>query len=359
MKKLASKGLLMSALICGNVLWGGTAVLANEVQEYDLDAVVVTATRTMKQIQEVPSSVSVVTAKEIENHNVTSVQEALQYMPGVYMDQSSQGAISLRGFGSTNVLVLVDGVQQNDTYEGAVNYNSIPVENIERIEVVRGAGSSIYGGHAVGGVINITTKEAKAGTHIDAAVSYGSYNTWKKSLNVNAKINDKWSFGLGFENRKADGFDGYYNTATAKAGTGQYTANLPQLSDGSYVYGGRGTSDWDHKTYTANLKYNFDDSKSLKYSYTKYKTYFGYKNPYSFIKDANGNPVYSGSVTTQHGNVINIKASNFYGYNNIKERDTHALTYRDEDNKFNASFSYLNDKKSGYTSAREIGRAHV
>ena len=83
MKKLASKGLLMSALICGNVLWGGTTVLANEVQEYELDEMVVTATRTMKQIQEVPSSVSVVTAKEIEDRNVTSVQEALQYLPGV------------------------------------------------------------------------------------------------------------------------------------------------------------------------------------------------------------------------------------------------------------------------------------
>ena len=118
MKKLASKGLLMSALICGNVLWGGTTVLANEVQEYELDEMVVTATRTMKQIQEVPSSVSVVTAKDIEERNVTSVQEALQYMPGVYMDQTAQGGISLRGFGSTNVLVLVDGVQMNDTYQG-------------------------------------------------------------------------------------------------------------------------------------------------------------------------------------------------------------------------------------------------
>lgn len=182
MKKLASKGLLMSALICGNVFLGSSAVFAEDVQEYDLDAMVVTATRTMKQIQEVPSSVSVVTAKDIEERNVTSVQEALQYMPAVYMDQTAQGGISLRGFGSTNVLVLVDGVQMNDTYQGAVNFNSIPVENIERIEVVRGAGSSIYGGHAVGGVINITTKEAKAGTHIDAAVSYGSYKTWKKSM---------------------------------------------------------------------------------------------------------------------------------------------------------------------------------
>lgn len=86
MNNLSRKGLLMSALICGNVLLGGTTAFAEEVHEYDLDAIVVTATRTMKQIQEVPSSVSVVTAKEIEDRNVTSVQEALQYMPGVYMD---------------------------------------------------------------------------------------------------------------------------------------------------------------------------------------------------------------------------------------------------------------------------------
>ncbi len=351
MSKLTNKGLLMTALICGNVLWGGTAVHAEEIGEYDLDTMVVTATRTMKQLQEVPASVSVVTAKDIEDHNITSVQESLQYMPGVYMNQTAQGSISLRGFGSSNILVLVDGVQMNDTYQGSVNFNSIPVENIERIEVVRGAASSIYGGHAVGGVISITTKEAKAGTHVDAAVSYGSYNTWKKALNVNSKIDDKWSFGLGFENRKANGYDGYYNTTTASSGTGTYSANLPKLSDGSYVYGGRGTRDWDHKTYTANVKYNFDDSRSLKYSYTKYKTYFGYRNPYSYVKDEHGNPVYSGTVTTQDGNVISIKASSFYGTNNISERDTHALVYKDEDNKFNASFSYLDDKISGFTSA--------
>lgn len=66
MKKLASKGLLMSALICGNVLWGGTTVLANEVQEYDLDAVVVTATRTAQENIKVPAQVNVITAEDIK-----------------------------------------------------------------------------------------------------------------------------------------------------------------------------------------------------------------------------------------------------------------------------------------------------
>lgn len=351
MKSNFSKDALMTALICSNVLWGGTAAFAEEsMPEFSLDTMVVTATRTMKEIQAVPASVSVVTAQDIEERNAMSVQEAIQYLPGVYMDQSAQGSIQMRGFGTTDILILVDGQQMNTTYNGSANLNSIPVENIERIEVLRGAASSIYGGHAVGGVINITTKEAKEGTHVSAAVSYGSNNTWKKSLQVNSKVNDKWSFGLGYENRKADGYYGAYRTASGKAGTGQYTANLPQLSDGSYVYGSQGERDWDHKNYTAYVKYNFDDSKSLKYSFMKTDTEFSYANAKSYVRDANGKPVYTGSVTTQNGDVISIKASSFYGYENFLERDTHSLTYRDEDNKFTASFGYVNTREDGYTS---------
>ena len=222
MKKLASKGLLMSALICGNVLWGGTTVLANEVQEYELDEMVVTATRTMKQIQEVPASVSVVTAKDIERHNVTTIQEALQYVPGLYMNQAKaqDDQIMLRGMDTPNILVLVDGVQLNSAYNGAVNFDQIPVESIERIEVLRGAASSIYGGHAVAGVINITTKEATDKLNGDVVLSYGSNNTWKKSLQARAKVNDKWSFGVGYENSSSDGYRGLYRTAKAKSGKG-------------------------------------------------------------------------------------------------------------------------------------------
>lgn len=161
-----------------------TAQKENVENNFTLNEMVVTATRTMKELKEVPSSVSVITAKEIEEKNVTSVQEALQHLPGVYMSQAAQGGIQLRGFSSSDVLVLVDGVQMNDTYEGDVNFNMIPVENIERIEVLRGAASSIYGGHAVGGVINIITKEPEEGTHVNAALTYGSNNTWKKALSL-------------------------------------------------------------------------------------------------------------------------------------------------------------------------------
>lgn len=254
MKLSAQKSMLLSTLVTASIMLGSNSAFAEELAEIDLDTMVVTATRTLKDLQEVPASVSVITAKEIEQRNVTSMQEALQHLPGVYMDQAAQSGIQLRGFGSTDILLLVDGQQMNTTYNGTANLNTIPVENIERIEVLRGAASSIYGGHAVGGVINVITKEAKEGTKIDAVVSYGSNNTWKKSIQVNSKVNDKWSFGLGYENRKADGYYGEYRTASGKAGEGKYQANLPQLSDGSYVIGSRGERNYDHKNYNPKLQ---------------------------------------------------------------------------------------------------------
>ena len=344
--------MLLNAMVtCSIFFLGDQYCYAEELAEYNLDTMVVTATRTLTEIKKVPASVSVVTAKDIAEHNVTSVKEALQQMPGIYMNQAAETGIQLRGFGSENVLILVDGQQMNTTYNGTANLNTIPVENIERIEVLRGAASSIYGGHAVGGVINVITKEAKEGTKIDAVVSYGSNNTWKKSIQVNSKVNDKWSFGLGYENRKADGYYGEYRTASGKAGEGKYQANLPQLSDGSYVIGSRGERNYNHKNYNANIKYNFDDSKSLKYTYNKTDTNFAYGNGQSYVKDANGKPVYTGSVTTQNGDVVTLKPSSFYGYNNVLERDTHSLVYHDEENKFTVSAGLVDTKKDGFTSA--------
>ena len=286
MKKLASKGLLMSALICGNVLLGGNAVFAEEVHEYDLDAMVVTATRTMKQIQEVPSSVSVVTAKDIEERNITSVPEALQTLPGVYKSQAIQGGIQLRGFGSGDILVLVDGLQMNYPFNSTVDWEMIPVENIERIEVVRGAGSSLYGGHAVGGVVNIITKDAKKkGLNANIVLNYGSNNTWKKALYADVKANEKVSFGVGYENRKSDGWGNYYQTKAASKGSGTIVPDNkpPQLSNGTYIVATRGDRKYESETYSANVKYNFDAERSLKYTFANTTSTYYYPSPKSYI----------------------------------------------------------------------------
>lgn len=351
-KKDVLKAGVLGMLVAGVPCMGG--VDAAEMPVYSLDEVVVTATRTMKEIQEVPSSISVITAKDMEKKNIRTVRDAIGQLPGVYMNRKGNNSeISLRGFNTTDILVLVDGVQMNSTYNSTVNLNDIPVDNIERVEVLRGAASSIYGGHAVGGVVNITTKEAKEeGTTATANLSYGSHNTWKKSVYLHSKANEKWSFGMGYEERKSDGFRGFYRAAKKmkKPKMADYTAKLPYLSNGSYIYGGRGEKSWKYEGYNAYVKYDINDTQSLKYIYAHTESNYDYNNPFSYVKDANGNMVFSGTVKTQKGDIIEIIPKNFYGYYGEAVKERHVLSYKDTANKLESSLSYSRDKYNGFTS---------
>lgn len=94
MKSNFSKGLLMTALITGSVIWGGTNVFAEELQEYSLDQMVVTATRTEKAILDTPASVDVVTAKDIEKSGAVKIDDVLKRVPGVSVSRSGGLATS-------------------------------------------------------------------------------------------------------------------------------------------------------------------------------------------------------------------------------------------------------------------------
>lgn len=350
--KMRKSTLMASVLCCVLGLGYCSYASAETVQEFDLDTMVVTATRTMKQIQEVPSMVSVITSEDIEKKNIANISDAMQMLAGVYRDKSAAGGLQIRGFGSTEYLVLLDGQQVNNGYNGAVEWEMIPVENIERIEIAKGAGSSIYGGHAVGAVINITTKEAKAkGVHGSAVVSYGSDKTWKKALAANAKVNDKVSFGVGYENRKSNGFRGYYYTAAASKGSGTaIDTPLKKLSNGKYVLGARGKREYENESFTANVKYNFDENKSLKYTLTKTESTYAYPNPISFIK-VGGVSQFKGTFDVGNGMVVKPSiSSSILGYDGKKEYDIHTLQYNDEANKFRVNAGYTNMKRNGYSS---------
>ncbi|WP_293726916.1 TonB-dependent receptor [uncultured Phascolarctobacterium sp.] len=354
LKKSLTKSALMVALLTNSVIWGGTAVYAEEsLQQFNLDQMVVTATRTMKELQEVPSSVSVVTAQDIEERSINSVPEALQTLPGVYMNQAAQGGIQIRGFSSSDILVLLDGLPMNTTYNNGMEWEMVPVENIARIEVVRGAGSSLYGGRAVGAVVNIITKDnpEKKGANVNAVVSYGSNNTWKKALYTDARVNKKLSFGVGYENRKSDGYKGYYYTGSPTSGSATITPDneLPQLSNGKYILGGRGEKVWENENISANVKYDFDADKSLKYTFIHTESEYRYNNPWTTIyKD--GKPIFNGSIDVGGGKIVKPGISSYLGYDGQKESNLHTLAYNDNKNKFSASFGYLDMKSNGFSS---------
>jgi len=136
-----------------------------ESSDMQLKEVVVTATKTVKYAQDVTQSVTVITADEIRRSSATTVAEVLKTAPGVDIKSyGSNGSVSyanMRGANYQQVLVLLDGMRMNSAASGGFDLSSLPIplNNIERIEIVRGPGSALYGADAVGGVVNIITKK--------------------------------------------------------------------------------------------------------------------------------------------------------------------------------------------------------
>lgn len=210
------KGLLMTALITGTLM-SSAAAFAEELQEYTLDQMVVTATRYEKRDVEVAASTEVLDTKKLEQTGATNLYDALKFGAGLEAHQygpagSSMGnmtsKIVMRG-NANGTLVLVNGIPLNT--RGTYDLTDIPVENIERVEIVRGGGSVLYGSEATGGVINIITKQAMSNT---VKVAAGNFGKQRYNVSVGA---DKFNIVAGYEKRgKADNMSGYIGKPTAK-----------------------------------------------------------------------------------------------------------------------------------------------
>lgn len=168
MKKIQSlRNAVMVSLVAGTtVVWGGTAFAAEDLQEFALDDMVVTATRTESKIVDVPVNTTVISAEKIADRHYLDVADALKDVPGANVLDTGVGAYEKKVVlnGDERVLVLVDGKRVNidmgTMSRASYDLNQMPdVSLIERIEVVKGHGGALYGSDAVGGVINIITKK--------------------------------------------------------------------------------------------------------------------------------------------------------------------------------------------------------
>jgi vitamin B12 transporter len=160
-----------------------------------LDPVVVTATKLETPVREVARSVTVVTEEEISTKQQTSVSEALRAVPAVDVVQQGgagqQTSIFMRGANSEHTLVLIDGIQVNDPISPSrfFNFADLTTDNIERIEVFRGPGSTLYGSDALGGVINIITKTGQGGPRLTVSAEGGSYETHREKISFSGGNN--------------------------------------------------------------------------------------------------------------------------------------------------------------------------
>ncbi len=139
---------------------------ADDAADLPLDDVSITATRIPESPSAVPPAVSVVSAADIEARGAKTVADAIKTVPGLGISddgpEGAQKAVSIRGSTTNEVLVLVDGLRVNNAMSGIADLADIPADNIDRIEVLREGGSALYGGDAVGGVVNIITKKKAA-----------------------------------------------------------------------------------------------------------------------------------------------------------------------------------------------------
>ncbi len=146
---------------------------------YNMETVVVTGTRTPKLLKNAPVITEVITAKEIERVDATNVQELMtSILPGVEFSfaMNQQTILNYQGFGGNKVLFLVDGNRMSGETMDNVDYSRLNLDNVERIEIVKGAASSLYGSQAMGAVINIITKKAKKGITANLNGRYGAFN---------------------------------------------------------------------------------------------------------------------------------------------------------------------------------------
>ncbi|MCT7470255.1 TonB-dependent receptor [Aliarcobacter cryaerophilus] len=244
-------------------------------QTSSLDEITISsATKSEQKLKDVTANVDVITAEEIEDRKFKTVAEALNTIPGIQVSPSGgigqQTSVFLRGMDSKKTLVLIDGIRLNDpTGLSGANFEHLMINDIERIEVIKGAQSSIWGADASAGVINIITKSAQMGTHGNATIEYGRYNSKIARANISHKNNN---------------FDAKFGVT--RVDTDGFSAISPKSSEA------KNYEDDGYENTTVNLKlgYNFDDSNRVSTSYEIIDTEVDYDNeigwPVDLVKSA-------------------------------------------------------------------------
>ncbi len=269
------------------VLLASSAVAAQA--QTSSDTLLVTATRTAQTADQALASVSVIDRAEIERKQAQTVTELLESTPGLTLiNNGGRGkatSISLRGTSSGHVLVLIDGIKAGSATLGTTAFEHLAVDQIERIEVVRGARSSLYGANAIGGVIQIFTKQPKqAQSYGEVLAGYGSNNALQTALSggwsnsqsqISAKVSHFSTDGFDVRPEKASkgvDDDGYVNDSLKldgqhKLGKHTLSAGL-QYTKGENEYDGSSSNDskseFEYSTAYAGIKSKLTESFTLK-----------------------------------------------------------------------------------------------
>jgi outer membrane receptor for ferrienterochelin and colicins len=172
-----------------------------------LDMVVVTATRTQRTLKDVPVLTKVISKVELNDRGAATALDALEnIVPGLTFNPNSHGDnIQMQGLDNKYILVLLNGERMVNGKTENVNFSRLNISDMERIEIIDGAASVLYGSNAIGAVINIITKDVSKPVDIRAGERYSNFNTYMADASVGFK-GERWSSKTSFNTKGSDGY---------------------------------------------------------------------------------------------------------------------------------------------------------
>ncbi|MPY23384.1 TonB-dependent receptor [Shewanella sp. YLB-07] len=229
--KLSTIAILISSVLTLSVVsssaMAAEAANTGESQANSVDEVITVIGRSENTPLNIAANVNIIDSAQIEMSGATTLTEVLRGQSGIQISDSNSGAVfSMRGFSAgqaaNNTLILVDGRRLNNIDIAAPSINAIPLNQIERVEILSGSAGVLYGDQAVGGVINIITR-APTGTGGSIQLSGGSFNTYEGKADVSGAINDTWRYYAAASYNQGDNYrDHNANKTSSVLGRLQY-----------------------------------------------------------------------------------------------------------------------------------------
>jgi iron complex outermembrane receptor protein len=317
------------------VLLATIASLSAQVAEQEKLApvktsVTVTGTRSPMEIERSPVSTAVIDRKELEGRNIRQIDQALTQVEGVIAVRTkgpsdNDFGLGLRGFagrgGQNRTLILLDGQPVNNSYIGSVNWSTFSVSEMERVEVARGPFSSLYGGNAMGGVVNMITRPIQQ-RHFEFSGQYGNRETMQYSARVADRFFDRLGVSLGYSRFQTGGYqpqEVLRAPITATSGGIPVTGATRWLTPSggtTYQVGMRGRDWFNQEAKRARLEYTFSPKAFATFQHFRQSRAEGWDAYTTDLRDAAGQPVDSGTVSFQDGGVtrrLTLTPANFIG----------------------------------------------
>jgi iron complex outermembrane receptor protein len=300
------------------------------------ESVVITATRTPISLSNAPGALSVVTREELETRNVKTLDEAVSQMPGVFAKRSkglldTQGSVQLRGLpGDDRTLILLDGLPLNDAYTGGVRLGGLSLLDAERVEVLRGPGSSLYGGSAVGGVVQIVTRmpeatEARASLRLGQPLNsdFGYKNLRSAGVVAGTKVGDV-SLRANLATTRTDGYrsDIVSTTIVPPAGISGAVPSATTTGGSTQLIGERGSNGFKDSDVGLAARWRITQDHALNLRLRRSDYEYDYGDPVSYLQNSSGTPVFSYTSGTSV-----LREAAFTAGGGRNRRDTVQLLY--------------------------------